>query len=104
MAFSKNGGWAYCWFDSEMQVNRCRTFNAEGERFYRIGKEDDNDDVFIRYEGAGPVPEDQLEIDIVHTVPDAIWLKNGVVLLPRNDYVTQKRVIDEITRADRRGP
>jgi len=98
VAFSKNGGWVYCWFDTTMQVNRCRTYNASGMRMYRVGKETDDDDVFLRYEGSGPVPEDQLQIDIVHTEPDFIWLENGVVLLPRNDYAHQKSVVDEINR------
>jgi hypothetical protein len=98
VSFSKDGGWAYCWLDTTMQINRCRTYNASGDRIYRIGKKDDDDDVFLRYEGSGPVPQDQLQVDIVHTGPDVIWLQNGVVLLPRNDYAHQKSVVDEINR------
>jgi len=40
----------------------------------------------------------ELQIDIVHTEPDFIWLKNGVVLLPRNDFDHQKSFVDEINR------
>ena len=98
VAFSKSGGWAYCWLDKARQVNRCRTYNAEGDRLYRFRKDDDNDDVFLRYQGSGPVPEQELQIDIVHTGPDVIWLQNGVVLIPRNDYEHQKSVVDEINR------
>lgn len=98
VSFSKDGGWAHCWLDSTTQANRCRTYNASGERIYRIGKKNDDDDVFLRYEGSGPVPQDQLQIDVVHTGPDVIWLQNGVVLLPRNDYEHQKSVVDEINR------
>jgi len=98
VAFSKSGGWAYCWLDPAAQVNRCRTYNATGERLYRIGKKNDGDDVFLRYEGSGPVPASELQIDIIHTEPDFIWLKNGVVLLPRNDYEHQKGVVDEINK------
>lgn len=98
VSFSKDGGWAYCWVDTTMQVNRCRTYNASGERIYRIGKKNDDDDVFLRYEGSGLVLQDQLQVDIVHTGPDVIWLQNGIVLLPRNDYAHQKSVVDEINR------
>ena len=98
VSFSKDGGWAHCWLDATMQVNRCRTYNASGQRIYRIGKKNDDDDIFLRYEGSGPVPQDQLQVDIVHTGPDVIWLQNGIVLLPRNDYEHQKSVVDEISR------
>jgi hypothetical protein len=79
VSFSSSGGWAYCWFDSDDRVNRCRTYAADGRRLYRFGREADNDDVFLRYQGSGPVPQDQLKIDVVHTSPDFIWLENGVV-------------------------
>ena len=98
VSFSKSGGWAYCWLDPAAQANRCRTYNARGERLYRIGKKNDDDDVFLKYEGSGPVPDRDLQIDIIHTEPDFIWLRNGVVLLPRNDYDHQKSVVDEINR------
>jgi hypothetical protein len=98
VSFSKDGGWVYCWLDATIQLNRCRTYNASGERIYRIGKKNDDDDVFLRYAGSGPVPRDELEVDVVHTAPDVIWLKNGIVLLPRNDYDHQKSVVDEINK------
>jgi len=98
VSFSKDGGWVHCWLDTSMEVNRCRTYNASGERLYRIGKKNDDDDVFLKYEGSGPVPDRDLQIDIIHTEPDFIWLRNGVVLLPRNDYDHQKSVVDEINK------
>ena len=104
VAFSETGGWAYCWLDNSAQVNRCRTYNAAGKRLYRFRKNDDNDDVFLRYQGSGPVPERELEIDVTHTGPDVIWLQSGVVLIPRNDFDHQKRLVDELMRARTQGP
>lgn len=98
MTFSKNGGWAYCWLDKSANVNRCRTYNGDGRRLYRFGHENDEDDVFLPYRGSGPVPEDQLLIDSARTQQDYIWLQNGTVLLPRNDYENQKTYMDEFTR------
>jgi hypothetical protein len=101
MPFSKSGGWAYCWLDTAAQLNRCRTYNSAGERFYRFHREGDEDDGFLRYEGSGPVPQGELQIDIVHSGPDFIWLQNGTVLLPRNDFENQKRLIDDLMRVRR---
>ena len=103
VSFSKSGGWAYCWLDPATQVNRCRTYNANGERLYRIGKKDDDDDVFLKYRGSGPVPQDQLKIDVVHSSRDFIWLQNDVVLLPRNDFEHQKEFVGELMRAGAKG-
>jgi hypothetical protein len=100
--FSETGGWAYCWLDNSAQLNRCRTYNASGSRLYRFQKDDD--DVFLRYQGSGPVPEGDLQIDITHTGPDVIWLQNGVVLIPRNDFDHQKQFVDELMRARAEGP
>ena len=96
VAFSKEGGWAYCWMDPAINLNRCRTYNTAGERLYRFGREHDEDDVFLPDEGTGPVPEEQLKVDIIHTSPAHIWLENGVVLLPRNDFENQKRWTDSV--------
>jgi hypothetical protein len=98
VTFSKAGGWAYCWLDTVAQVNRCRTYNADGELLHRFRHENDSDDVFLRYEGSGPVPQDQLQIDVVHSGADFIWLQNGVVLLPRNGFENLKPLIDEMMR------
>jgi hypothetical protein len=96
--FSKAGGWAYCWLDKETQLNKCRTYNADGDRLYRFGRETDDDDVFLRYSGDEPVPENELIIDPVHSGVSYIWLQNGVVLIPRNDFENQKELIDEMMR------
>jgi len=79
-------------------VNRCRTYNADGQRLFRPGHENDDDDVFLPYSGRGPVPQDQLQIDIRNTQPDYVWLQNGIVLLPRNNYENLKGFIDELMR------
>jgi hypothetical protein len=102
VTFSKEGGWAYCWLDRTINLNRCRTYNADGKRLYRPGHESDDDDVFLRYQGAGPVPESELEIDRGRTAPDYIWLKNGVVLLPRNAFEVEREWIDKLMEARRR--
>jgi hypothetical protein len=84
--FSQSGGWAHCWVDSSANVNRCRTYNIRGERLYRPFKENDDDDVFLRDEGVGVVPAEQLQIDSRNTTWVYVWLKNGVVLVPRNQF------------------
>ncbi|MEP7305927.1 MAG: hypothetical protein ABJA98_10455 [Acidobacteriota bacterium] len=99
VTFSKEGGWAYCWVDVQINLNRCRTYNWAGERLYRPGKSGDLDDVFVRYLGEGPVPETELQIDPAHTQQDFVWLRNGVVLLPRNDLANQKALIDMLVSA-----
>lgn len=88
-------GWARCWLDAAANVNRCRLYNAGGELLRRFGHENDDDDVFLPYEGLGPIPEADLQIDRPHTNnPSTVWLKNGVILLPRNDFETAKRWVD----------
>jgi hypothetical protein len=104
VSFSSSGGWAYCWLDTTMAVNRCRTYNSNGQRLNRFRHENDDDDVFLRYQGLGPVPQNELKIDVVHTSTDFIWLENGVVLIPRNDFDHQKQFIDELMRARAKGP
>jgi len=103
MAFSSSGGWARCWLDPTIGLNRCRTYSADGRRLYRFGHENDDDDVFLRYEGAGPVPEEQLKFDVAHSSPDFLWLQNDVVLIPRNDFEHQKQFVGELMRAGAKG-
>jgi hypothetical protein len=103
MAFSSSGGWAHCWLDPTIGLNRCRTYSADGRRLYRFGHENDDDDVFVRYEGAGPVPEEQLKFDVAHSSPDFLWLQNDVVLIPRNDFEHQKQFVGELMRAGAKG-
>ena len=102
MGFSSSGGWAYCWLDSTIRLNRCRTYSADGRPLYRFGHENDGDDVFLRYPGSGPVPQDQLKFDTAHSSPDFIWLENGVVLIPRNDFDHQKHFVEELMEARRK--
>jgi len=101
VSFSRTGGWAHCWLDDERQLDRCRTYNGEGKRLYRPGHEGDDDDVFLRYSGEGPVPANELQIDTVHSGISYIWLQNGEVLIPRNDFENQKALIDEMMRVQR---
>jgi len=68
---------------------------------YRFRHENDDDDVFLPYTGGGPVPQDQLQIDVQNTQPDYIWLQNGIVLLPHDDFENQKKGIDELIRVRR---
>jgi hypothetical protein len=67
VTFSREGGRAYCWLDREVDLNRCRTYNWRGERLYRPARNNDTDDVFLRYMGTGPVPEAELKIDVAHS-------------------------------------
>jgi len=90
------GGWAYCWLDVAMNVNRCRTFNSAGQRLYQPGHDNDDDDVFLPDEGSAPVPEAALRISLVRTSPGMIWLENCVVLLPRNAFDGNKRIVDQM--------
>jgi hypothetical protein len=104
LSLSSSGGWAYCWMDATNRLNRCRTYSADGRRLYRFRHENDDDDVFLRYEGSGPVPQNELKIDAVHSGKDYIWLESGVVLIPRNDFENQKQLINELMRARAKGP
>ena len=99
--FSKSGGWVYCWLDREASANRCRFWNQSGDRLYTFGHDDDEDDVFVRYEGSGPVEEPELLIDVGRTQIGQAWLKSGVVLIPRNDFTVQKNDVDRLMGAIR---
>ena len=103
LPLSSSGGWGYCWLDPTIQLNRCRTYSADGRRLYRFGYENDDDDVFLTYQGSGPVPQDQLKIDVIHSSRDFIWLQNDLVLIPRNDFEHQKQFVDELVRAGAKG-
>jgi hypothetical protein len=52
--------------------------------------------MFLPYHGSGPVPQQALQIDVIHTGPTQVWLENGEILLPRNDYEFQKKAVDEV--------
>ena len=104
LPLSSSGGWGICWLDTKMGVNRCRTYSADGRRLYRFGLENDDDDVFLRYQGSGPVLQNDLKIDAVHSSRDFIWLENGVVLIPRNDFEHQKGFVEYLMREGAKGP
>jgi hypothetical protein len=70
-------------------------YNWRGEQLYRFGLESHDDDVFLRYEGTGPVPQADLQIDPQQTQPHYVWLKNGIILLPRNAFALYKDHIDK---------
>jgi hypothetical protein len=104
VSFSKEGGWAYCWLDAKENVNRCRTYNAGGERLYQPGHEGDDDDVFLRDDGGTPLADAELQISPIRTSPGHIWLEHGVVLLPRNAFEVNKNLVDQIKTAMREQP
>jgi hypothetical protein len=97
-SFGRRGGWAHCWLDHRENVNRCRIYNASGERLLPLNDKNDPDDVYLKYEGSGPVPEAQLQIYPELTGPIVVWLQNGVILIPRSDYDVQKRYLDDLRR------
>lgn len=90
------GGWVHCWVDTHDQVNRCDIFNRVGEPIPRTCCLHDSDNVFVPDEGSGPVAQADLIIDLVHTTSQQVWLKNGVVLLPRNDTTAQRAYVNKI--------
>jgi len=102
VGLSPNGGWAYCWFDSAIRLDRCRTYSADGRRLYRFGHENSDDDVFLKADGSGAVPQDQLKIDVVHTSDGFVWLENDIVLVPRDDFDNQRQLVEDIINSGRR--
>ena len=60
------------------------------------GTKRDDDDVFLRYPGEGPIPEAELQIDTSRTQATFVWLRSGIVLLPRNDFENHKRLVDKL--------
>ncbi len=81
-----------------MKTIHCITYNRLGQRMYRAGKESDPDDVFLPYRGPAPTSEANLEIEPYRTRADVIHLKNGVFLLPRNQYETYRLYLDRVER------
>lgn len=97
--FNGNGGWAYCWLDEQAGVNRCRTYTSQGVLGRRPGRNAE-DDVFLPYPSRDkPVPQSELKIDIVNTQWDYVWLENGTVMLPRNDFAFQRQHVERIIEA-----
>ncbi|MGH9529691.1 MAG: hypothetical protein ACRD2S_07220 [Terriglobales bacterium] len=80
--------WTYCWLDEAENVNRCQIFNRNGEPLY--------DEVFLRYEGQGPVPAADLKIIREQNGGGVQWirLENGVILIPKSRYDRIRQLID----------
>jgi hypothetical protein len=106
MAYGSTGGWAHCWLDEPHNVNRCRLYNSEGRRLYPPGHEHDDNDTYLRYEGSGPVAAKDLRIDRSMNTLHAVWLTNGQILIPMNDYPFQREGVARLValrRRNRRG-
>jgi hypothetical protein len=84
-----------CWLDHDVNVNRCRVYHSDGTLLL--------EDVYLPYEGIGPVPADRLRI--THQTgtngPRIVYLRSGEILISRSDYENQKRFLDW-TRGKRR--
>jgi len=81
--------WERCWVDQAIQQNQCQIFNRKGVTL--------TEDVFLPYQGGGPVPESQLKI-----VSGGDWgvvkLQDGTILIPRTSYdVIRKRISGEVS-------
>lgn len=83
---SKKGTWVNCWLDTERDSDRCGAIDADGAPIY--------EGPYIRYEGGGPVPQNELVIDKrAHDNMDyfrdvmvpIIHLRNGTILIPAED-------------------
>jgi len=102
MPYGSTGGWAHCWLDEQHSVNRCRLYNSEGRRLYPSGHEDDDNDIYLRYEGSGPVAAKDLSIDRSMVTLHAVWLKNGEILIPMNDYSFQREGVARLVAIRKR--
>ena len=80
--------WDYCWVDKVKNVNKCIIYNGGGEILYG--------GVFLRYEGTGVIPADQLKINTHHGGEQWIELQNGVILIPESNYAGIKKFVDWI--------
>jgi hypothetical protein len=79
----KRGTWVNCWLDEEHGVNRCSAVWADGTFIYEGS--------FVRFEGTGPVPQNELQID-TKAIGDSVYfkgatipiihLRNGTILIP----------------------
>ena len=79
--------WDYCWLDNTTNQNRCQIFNKGGNPLY--------DDVFLRYEGTGPVPQSELRIKQC-AGEQWIVLENNVILIPRTGYERIRKFVDAL--------
>jgi hypothetical protein len=79
--------WDYCWLDEATNENRCQIFNKGGNILY--------DDVFLRYEGTGPVPQSELRIKQC-AGEQWIVLENDVILIPKRGYERIRKFVDAL--------
>jgi len=94
-----SGIWAHCAVSSSTHLVNCRIYNASGVQLRRPNLRDSTDDVYLRFQGNTPLVDEDLEIDPLRTGPVVIWLKNGVILLPRGQYDWQKQALEETLEA-----
>lgn len=79
------GNWTWCSVGDERQANICHICNVQGEVLY--------EGVFLRYEGTGVVPRQNLKIS-QRSGPQWIELDDGTILIPGSDYPQIKRFLD----------
>jgi hypothetical protein len=105
---SKNGDWVTCWFDSGQKVDRCRVMFTDGRLRY--------EGIYRPYRARAPFVGSELSIDSkqmsrshmpievqasssessepgVKGVP-LVYLLNGDVLIPENNYAVGKEQLD----------
>lgn len=90
------GGWAHCWVDPSVGLNRCDLYNSYGERIPTAVGTDGYDDVYLPYDGRSAIPAAELTIDPDRSNGGFISLKNGGILIPRNNYEAARKHVDEL--------
>lgn len=85
----KTDWWAKCSYDRNQGLDKCQTFNAGGRII--------EDETYLPYDGGKPAPPSELVIDPSARLagPYIICLKNGRILLPKSDFVSQKKFVDD---------
>ncbi len=97
-AIGKSPGWVYCWLDASQNVNRCQIFNRKGERLSPSGDPADLDDVFVPFDGDGPVPSRRLVVDRQHTSWQYVALTDGTFLIRPKDRDLLEPLISPLLR------
>jgi hypothetical protein len=97
--FSMHGDWLDCWQDVHTNTDECRLTDEKGVLKY--------EGTFLSYGSKALVPGSELKMDAVKTghlwigvtvekiisIP-VIFLQNGVILLPQNDYDVSSKSVD----------
>jgi hypothetical protein len=99
---STPGTWLGCWYDPTDQFDHCRLTDENGRLKF--------EDVFLPYEGQGPIPQAALVFDTHRTgtlwtgsyekgirVP-VIYLADGQILLPKAVFEEAKRDVHSFVR------